>query len=938
MITTRSRAYLALLTIAMILCGCGSDGGKPGDAANERRRADAGVDATDDVAIDDARGDTTGDTTAPDAIDGGDRDGTPACLTHHDCTQGDYCYQGSCVTDPLVKIFHLGKPGCPPGHWCVTSSGARDRCDKDPNFACNDACDCGPGHCCMDIAGVGKRCVRDLKDPWLPAPPGTSTIYNATCPVDAPTYCCSDASCHAGKAVYGAATGFACYDRASKTTQAICGGNSCQGTACHCAAGHSCVDTLSAGVPAGKACGQLTGGSCVSNAIAEAVFGWKANEILPCCTANCPTGQRCDRGFRTDGQYAFSRVEGVCGGICGNQTCDFGETPTSCPADCTVTLSGSPVCETVWKNPSMCGDGVCQGVGVCDWDQVESCATCPEDCGKCAWKMVHGQGGFTALTENLYGLWGSAPDNVFAVGEVGAILRWDGRRWTPMTSGTSKALYNVWGRSATDVYAVGRDGTMLHYDGTRWSAMTSGTTQSIYGIHGTASVLFAVGNKGLVMRHDGQSWTVGQSGNRALYNVWAASDGEAFAAGDAGRIVRYAAGQWQAMTSGTPRNLSGVWGTSPTNVYVVGTLGTALHYDGNGWTLLNTGLGAAMQTITGNSATDMTAIGLFGRVVHFDGTTWTETKVTSTTKFHGLWVAPGHTFVSAEGGALFYDSGSGFASTGATITDTLISVWRDATSGEAYAVGESGLVLHFDGTGWSSVSTPGSGFLTSVWGSSPSDVYAVGENGQIIHYDGTQWTSVASGTTEFLQKVWGSSKTDVFVVGPAGTMLHNDGSGFKPMTTGSSDFLHSVWGSSKTNVFAVGRTDLLRYDGTSWTRSALPSTGFHSVWGLSQSDVYTFEYSSGIRRFDGASFVSFYNPSDMRVYGLWGTSPTDLHAVGSNTSTVPYIVTMRSYDGTSWKDARADLREVGSLKCRALLDVKDGYAVGNNELILEHAP
>ena len=75
---------------------------------------------------------------------------------------------------------------------------------------------------------------------------------------------------------------------------------------------------------------------------------------------------------------------------------------------------------------------------------------------------------------DLQDVWGASPDAVFAVGDQGTILFFDGASWTPMVSGTAERLSGVFGRSAMDVYAVGEQGTVLHYDGMSWTPIDIG--------------------------------------------------------------------------------------------------------------------------------------------------------------------------------------------------------------------------------------------------------------------------------------------------------------------------------------------------------------------------------------------------------------------------------------------------------------------------------
>ncbi len=50
-----------------------------------------------------------------------------------------------------------------------------------------------------------------------------------------------------------------------------------------------------------------------------------------------------------------------------------------------------------------------------------------------------------------------------------------------MTSGTTNNLYGVWGSASDNVFAVGGGGTILKYNGSTWSTLTSNTTSDLYG-------------------------------------------------------------------------------------------------------------------------------------------------------------------------------------------------------------------------------------------------------------------------------------------------------------------------------------------------------------------------------------------------------------------------------------------------------------------------
>lgn len=114
----------------------------------------------------------------------------------------------------------------------------------------------------------------------------------------------------------------------------------------------------------------------------------------------------------------------------------------------------------------------------------------------------------SGITTNLYGVWGSSATNVFAVGEWGTVLHYNGSSWTVQTSATVTAedLRSVWGSSTTDVFAVGDGGTILHTSngGITWLKQDSGTSSSLYGVWGSSATdIFAVGLAGTILHYSG---------------------------------------------------------------------------------------------------------------------------------------------------------------------------------------------------------------------------------------------------------------------------------------------------------------------------------------------------------------------------------------------------------------------------------------------------
>jgi len=80
----------------------------------------------------------------------------------------------------------------------------------------------------------------------------------------------------------------------------------------------------------------------------------------------------------------------------------------------------------------------------------------------------------TTSTSDFYDVHGFAYDDVWAVGTFGAIWRFDGSHWFPITNNPSSGIFDptwfeaVWGTSSENIFVCGDNSEILHFDGTNW--------------------------------------------------------------------------------------------------------------------------------------------------------------------------------------------------------------------------------------------------------------------------------------------------------------------------------------------------------------------------------------------------------------------------------------------------------------------------------------
>jgi hypothetical protein len=290
-------------------------------------------------------------------------------------------------------------------------------------------------------------------------------------------------------------------------------------------------------------------------------------------------------------------------------------------------------------------------------------------------------------------------------------------------------LYRVWGSGPEDVWAVGErrfggSGVIHHFDGSTWSALPTKTT-ALWAVQGNDSRhVLAVGDYGTVLAGDGSPrWEASNVGSRAsLYDAWSSAADDVFAIRYPNRILQWDGSAWRERAS-SDGDLRAIWGSGGTDVWAVGSGTSALHFDGKEWSKVSLGVEADLYAVWGNGPRDVWSAGDGAdgatALVHFDGTEWTRISGVPLLFPNAIW--------------------------GSAVDD----IWLGG-----FPAGDGSTLLHFDGSVWQAFPVPFEAPILSLWGSASDDVWAAGTiggrawdrpSGALFHFDGSRWSAWPSG-------------------------------------------------------------------------------------------------------------------------------------------------------------------------------------------------
>ncbi len=573
----------------------------------------------------------------------------------------------------------------------------------------------------------------------------------------------------------------------------------------------------------------------------------------------------------------------------------------------------------------------------------------------------------------LWSGWASA-DEVFVVGDDGAILHFDGstdsagRLWHPMPSPTRLPLHAIWGRNRNELHAVGWMGTVLSFDGKQWQHRHGGVVDPVFKRFAPCAE------------------------NTPLFAITGDESGRAWAVGDNGAILHFDGQAWQTQATPTHSNLRGITRTPGGRLFAVGGDGSVISSRGDGqWEALDCPYAAGFNSVLALSDDELLlaggryfvdAGGFRGELVRWHDGRFSEIKVVEAMpRLRALQAYKGGVLIAGDQGHLYYlrgnrldqlhtdsrhdlmqivalptgealavgdfstimTAGPDFVNALAPDEAAVASDWDEMVSGThhnlwglwagcdgaVYACGDAGTVLQCRDDHWQALPAVSPLAVHCLWDAGEGGLYAAGQMGQIFQYDGVAWEKVFDLHLDLtILALWGSGPSTIYAVGDEGLILHWDGLEWTRMISGTKSALYSIWGRDDEHILAIGDFGLvLRWNGANWGDFYVGSENFlFGVWGDALDNIFIVGLSGTLAHFNGQRWMltpTRARDDLMAVHGVPGHGPWAVGTLGN----------ILRYDGEKWQPEVSSTS--AGLRAVCALPGGDVYAAGDQGTVLK---
>lgn len=139
-----------------------------------------------------------------------------------------------------------------------------------------------------------------------------------------------------------------------------------------------------------------------------------------------------------------------------------------------------------------------------------------------------------------------------------------------------------------------------------------------------------------------------------------------------------------------------------------------------------------------------------------------------------------------------------------------------------------------------------------------------------------------------LLAIWGSGTGEVWAGGYGGALVRGGGAAWQPVLSPTRATIRALWGSGANYVVLAGDSaTALRWDGASWESLPVPAspprriTTLYGVFGTSPSDLWLVGAGGVALHYDGTAMVQVPTPDLGEVRAVWGPSAASTYAVSS---------------------------------------------------------
>lgn len=245
------------------------------------------------------------------------------------------------------------------------------------------------------------------------------------------------------------------------------------------------------------------------------------------------------------------------------------------------------------------------------------------------------------VDEPLWWAHGFAGGPLYVAGDHGTMVRFDGQTWDVMETGApGTVFYGVWGAAPDDMWAVGgptpvpqgdivpEGDVVLHYDGNaelRWERVEiqalldkpASQGKNLFKVWGaSADAVFIVGDSGLALHYDGNTWTKVDTGvpGQPLFTVTGRSADDVYAIGGLGfaTLAHWDGSAWSEvdLPAAVPEVIQGIWTAPGEALYIAGWNGFTASLDIDGtWDVQETPSDLAYHAIFGDGDGALWAVG-----------------------------------------------------------------------------------------------------------------------------------------------------------------------------------------------------------------------------------------------------------------------------------------------------------------------------------------